>query len=90
LALDGEITDTKTFTDFQGFPSDLASDWLTLRAMAKDKDGVIYGIVFSDDSKETYFVKINLTTTIITYISTLGADNGNQYNSMAFIPNHTF
>ncbi len=54
--------------------------------MAKDKKGNVYGIVFNDELSKSYFVSIDLEGEEITYISTLGADNGHQFNTLAFIP----
>jgi hypothetical protein len=85
----GTITDTYTITEFDNFPAatDLSVTDLYLKAMAKDKDGTIYGIVYNvDDTKESYFVKVDIENLTITYISTLGEDSANQYNTLAFIP----
>jgi hypothetical protein len=76
-------------TTFNGFPDDLATYWLNVRSMAKDKDGVIYGNMFSDDNKKTYFVKIDLTAKTITYVAVIGADAANQHNVLVFVPTYT-
>ncbi|MBX2958115.1 MAG: hypothetical protein KF846_18270 [Cyclobacteriaceae bacterium] len=82
----GTITNTTSITTFADFPASLDNHWLTLKAMAKDRAGKIYGILFDTDVSVTYFVEVNLTTLTIRYISTIGADNNNQYNSLAYIP----
>jgi hypothetical protein len=84
----GEITATTTITTFNDFPEtdDLTTTWLTMKALAKNKDGVIYGILFPYDLKKSYLVTVDLETEEINYITTLGVDNENQYNSLAFIP----
>ncbi len=74
---------------FNGFTDDITSDWLVLRSMAKDKDGTVYGSLFNDNKKKTYFVKIDLTAKTITYVGTLGSDNANQHNVLAFVPTYT-
>ena len=90
VGLDGEITDSHTITNFEGFPTDFSEYWLTLKAMAKDKDGVIYGILFNDGEKDSFLVKIDLAAGSISYVSTLGTDNANQFNTLVFLPNYTF
>jgi hypothetical protein len=82
----GVITATTTITTLTGFPDDLSTTWLTLKAMAKDKKDNVYGIVFHYDLKKSYLVTIDMEGEEITYLSTLGANNDNQYNSLAFIP----
>jgi hypothetical protein len=79
-----------TITTFTGFPNDLSLDYIYLRTMAKSNDGTIYGTLYDSESKKTFFVKVNISGAAITYVSTLGADNNNQYNSLAYIPNYTF
>jgi hypothetical protein len=86
ISAEGEVTNTSTITALTDFPDDLTADWLTLKAMAKDKKGNVYGIVFNDELSKSYFVSIDLEGEEITYISTLGADNGHQFNTLAFIP----
>jgi hypothetical protein len=82
----GLITNTSTITTLTDFPDDLTDNWLTLKAMAKAKNGNVFGIVFNDDLAKSYFVSIDLEDDEITYISTLGANNENQYNMLAYIP----
>ena len=85
----GVSTGSVLITDFQSFPEDVSTSRLSLRCMVKAKDGSIYGNLFTDATKKTFFVKIDSTTKKITYISTLGADAANQYNSLAIVPNYT-
>lgn len=81
------VIDVNTsITTFTGFPDDLSATYLYVKAMAKDKNGTVYGILFHYDSGISYFVTIDITGKEITYLSTLGADYDNQYNSLAFIP----
>lgn len=87
----GVLSNKITITNYQGFTEAFTSSYAYLKAMAKAKDGTIYGILFSTSSKKSYFVKVNLTGTAnITFVSTLGADNNNQYNNLTYIPNYTF
>jgi|JI10StandDraft_1071094.scaffolds.fasta_scaffold03485_24 hypothetical protein len=75
-------------TTFNNFPegSAMATSWLTTKCLAQDGNGPIYGIVFNDDTDDSYLVEIDLTALTVTYISTLGIDNSNQYNVLAFVP----
>jgi hypothetical protein len=84
----GEITNTNTITTFTGFPTDLSANSLNLKAMAKDKDGTIYGILFNSGPKTSAFVKVDLTNSTISFIKMLGVDNANQYNNLTFIAKH--
>jgi hypothetical protein len=86
--IDGEITETTTITTFNDFPEgdDLTVNWLTMKALAKNSKGVIYGILFPYELKKSYLVMIDLDAEEINYITTLGADEENQFNSLAFIP----
>lgn len=83
---EGEITETTTITTFNDFADDLTGSWLTMKAMAKNKKGIVYGILFHFDLRRSYLVTIDLDAEEINYITTLGVDNENQYNSLAFIP----
>jgi hypothetical protein len=86
----GVVTDTTSITTMQNFPSDISGYWLTLRSMAKNKyDNTVYGILYIDSTKATYFVKVDLAGKSVTYIATLGTNNNNQFNSLAFVPNYT-
>jgi hypothetical protein len=84
----GELIDAQIITNLVDFPSDITSSWMPTKCLVKDKDGTIFGIMFNDATKESYLVKVNLSTPSVTYISTLGADNSNQHNSLALVPNH--
>jgi hypothetical protein len=88
LDLQGNLTADKDITTFTGFTNDPSVNTVALKTMAKDKDGVIYGILFDTVAKKSFFVKVDLTALTITYIATLGADNANQYNSLTFIAKH--
>jgi hypothetical protein len=81
----GTITSTSTITTFTGFNDDFPNSWLTLKAMVKSKNGDVYGILNNYDSGKSFFVSIDLDGEEITYISTLGADESNMYNSLAYI-----
>lgn len=78
---------SSVITTFNNFPVDasMATSWLTTKCLAQDGDDV-YGIIFNDDTDDSYFVKIDLVALTVTYISTLGVDNNNQYNVLAFVP----
>lgn len=86
ISAEGVITNSTNITTLTGFPEDQSTTWSVVKAMAKDKKGDIYGIFFNDDLEMTYLVAIDIEGEEITYISTLGADDENQYNSLAFIP----
>lgn len=83
---EGIITSTTTITTFTGFPDDLSTTILYLKAMAKDKQDNVYGILMQNDLRKTYLVTVDIEGEEITYLSTLGANNDNQYNSLAIIP----
>lgn len=72
-----------------GFSDDFSGDYIYLRTMAKSPTGEVYGTLYSAEFKKTYFVKINIASATVTYVTTLGENNENQYNSLAFIPNYT-
>ncbi len=85
----GAITSTLVIDNLIDFPIDVSTNWLPVKAMAKAKDGTIYALMFNSDESDTYLIKINLVDQTATYISTLGTDNANQYNLLAFIPANT-
>lgn len=88
----GETKNRQVINNYVGFPADfneikVDSD-LYMKGLARDErdsKGIIYGILFNDANK-SYFVKVDLVEENITYVSTLGEDNTNQYNVLAFIP----
>lgn len=86
----GTVTGSVNITTFNNFPDDLSDDWVVMKGMAQNTDGNIYGVLYNSDRSKTYFVRINMTAPSIDYISTLGADNANQYNNLTLIPNSTF
>jgi hypothetical protein len=83
----GVAVDSYVFTTFSGFPAgtDFSGSDLYLKAMVKDKKGTIFAIVFNVDSGVSYFVKLDLDNLTVTYLSTLGENYSNQYNSLAII-----
>jgi hypothetical protein len=85
----GKVLGAQVIANLINFPSDMADVWLPTKCLVKDKDGVIYGIMFNDTTKESYLVKVSLSTPSVTYIATLGANSSNQHNSLALVPNHT-
>jgi hypothetical protein len=86
ISAEGVITETNTITTFNDFPDDLTITWLTLKAMAKNKKGDVYGILFHYDLGKSYLVSVDMEASEINYITTLGTDSNNQFNSLAFIP----
>lgn len=85
----GVFVGESTAMDLVGFSDDFSSDYIYLRTMAKSPAGEVYGTLYSSEFRKTYFVKINIASATITYVATLGENNENQYNSLAFIPNYT-
>lgn len=86
--VDGETIDTRDIYELENFPTDVSALWLPTRSMAMDRDGKTFAIMFNDNTKESYLVRINTDVPSVTYIATLGADANNQYNTLAFIPRH--
>ncbi len=82
----GEVTGTQVITTFTGFPEDLSAVWLNMKALAMNKKGVVYGLLFNNDLGYTYLVTVNLIAEEITFVKTLGDDYDNQFNALAFIP----
>ncbi|NOS90586.1 MAG: hypothetical protein HOP30_01575 [Cyclobacteriaceae bacterium] len=93
-AATGVLTNEKIITTFTGFPEDFSvSSSLSLKAMAQNgTNAPIYGLIFNgiSTSKKTYLVKVDLTALTATYISTIGADNNNQYNNLTYAPSTSF
>jgi hypothetical protein len=89
--LDGNLTDDQSITTFEGFPEgvDFTTIWSPMRALAKDKDGTLYGLIFDDSNKVTYFVKVDRTAEKIIFLSKLGENGSNQFTSLTFVPKHT-
>jgi len=84
---DGESQQETIITDFEGFPDDdVTTEWLTVKGLVKAKNGTVYGLLYTYDTNNTYFVKIDIGAEKVVYISTLGVGSGNQYNLLAFIP----
>jgi hypothetical protein len=90
-ALNGELQDEQLINTFEGFPGvlDLSTVWLPMKSLAKDKNGVLYGLLFDEDNGVTYFVKVDRANEKVVYISTLGDGPTNQYNTLAYVPRHT-
>ncbi len=90
----GVLSNEKIITTFSGFPEDFSvSSNLYLKAMAQNgSTATIYGLLYNSipASRKTYFVKIDLTAKSMTYISTIGADNNNQYNNLTYVPSTSF
>jgi hypothetical protein len=86
--VDGEVIDTRDIYELENFPTDVSNIWLPTRSMAQDRGGKTFAIMFNYDTKESYLVRINTAVPSVTYITTLGADANNQYNTLAFIPRH--
>lgn len=82
----GAISNTLVIDNLIDFPKDVSTDWLPVKAMAKAKDGMIYALMFNSDEADTYLIKIDIANKKATYIATLGTDNANQYNLLAFVP----
>lgn len=85
---EGERLGGLILTKFVDFPDDapMENNWLNTKCLAQDGNGPIFGIVYNDGSDDSYLVKIDLEALTVTYISTLGSDNSNQYNLLAFVP----
>lgn len=84
----GTLLGTSFIKDFQGFPDDLSSEWLTVKSIAKAPNGDIYGLLFAYDLKRTYFVKVDLENFTIKNVKQWTVNNSVQYNSLTFIPNY--
>ncbi len=93
-AATGVLSNEKIITTFTGFPEDFSvSSSLSLKAMAQNgTNAPIYGLIYNGitASKKTYLVKLDLTALSATYISTIGADNNNQYNNLTYVPSTSF
>jgi len=86
----GVVTNVITTSNLVGFTSDLSIEWLTVKALAQQDDGTIYGIIYPYNTKTSYFVSIDMSNTPnVTYISTLGEGNLNQFNMLAYVPNYS-
>lgn len=93
-AATGVLSNEKLIKTFTGFPEDFSvSSSLSLKAMAQNgTNAPIYGLIFNGvtASKKTYLVKLDFTALSATYISTIGADNNNQYNNLTYVPSTSF
>lgn len=93
-AATGVLSNEKIIATFTGFPEDFSvSSNLSLKAMAQNgTNAPIYGLIYNgiSASRKTYLVKLDLTALTATYISTIGADNNNQYNNLAYVPSTSF
>ena len=90
----GALTNQIDIITFTGFPEDFSvASSLSLKAMAQNgSTATVFGLLYNgiSASKKTYFVKIDLTAKSMTYISTIGADNNNQYNNLTYVPANKF
>jgi hypothetical protein len=89
----GESLETTSITDFVGFPADFnaisATSWMPTKGLASNKKvngGTLYGLLYNDDTNKTYFVSIDIEALEVTYISTLGSAEDDQYNVLTFVP----
>lgn len=82
----GEITNTTTITTFTGFTEVMGDSWLTMKAMAKNKKGIVFGILYAYDFEKTYLVTVDMEGEEITLLAKLGDDYDHQFNTLAFIP----
>jgi len=86
----GLVTNVITTSNLVGFTTDISMEWLTVKALAQLDDGTIYGILYPYNTKTSYFVSIDISDTPnVTYISTLGEGNLNQFNMPAYVPNYS-
>jgi len=93
----GESLERLSITDFEGFPesfNEIAEDsWMPMKGLARDlknPSAKIYGLMFNDEdeSKKTYFVEVDITNSVVKYISTIGVSNGDQYNVLSYLPSN--
>jgi hypothetical protein len=86
--VDGEITTTTTITTFTGFPEteSITNYWLTMKAMAINSKGTIFGILYNRDEGRTYLVTVDMEGEEIKLLKKLGDDSDHQFNTLAFIP----
>lgn len=82
----GEITNTTTITTFTGFTEVMSDSWLTMKAMARNKKGIVFGILYAYDFEKTYLVTVDMEAEEITLLAKLGDDYEHQFNTLAFIP----
>lgn len=82
----GDITGTQIINTFNNFPQDLSATWLNMKALAVNKKGVVYGLLFHNDLGITYLVTVDLVAEEITFVKKLGDDYDSQFNALAFIP----
>lgn len=84
---DAEFIESTSITNFTNFPDDLSTSWVVIKAMVRDNSGKIFALLFNGEelSRKTYFVEVNLEDESIRYISTLGANNQNQYNLLGVV-----
>jgi hypothetical protein len=87
----GIIAGSVKINRFQDFPLPISGSTLRLTQLAADQDGTFYGIMHHDQYNFDLFVKVDLQTESIYYISTLNdALGGPSYNSLTFVPKHLF
>lgn len=82
----GVITATTTITTFTGFPETVTDSWLTMKALAVNKKGVVFGLLYHYDQGRTYLVTVDMVGEEITFLAKLSDDSDSQFNTLAFIP----
>jgi hypothetical protein len=87
--LDGNVVDIRSIFNLINFPGAASSTELATKAITRDKSGNTFAIMFNIETKATYFVQLDFSVPSVTYIATLGADETDQYSSLAFVPKHT-
>jgi hypothetical protein len=87
--LNGDVLDIRSIFNLINFPGAASSADLATKAITRDKSGNTFAIMFNIDTKATFLVQIDFSVPSVTYIATLGADETDQYSSLAFVPKHT-
>jgi hypothetical protein len=88
LDMSGDLSNPITITNFTGFSTSFEDSWLTMKAMALDASGNLYGILYDSDGEVTYYVSIDTAGLEIEYIATLGDNQQDQYNSLNLLAKH--
>jgi hypothetical protein len=96
ISANGTILNSTTISTFLNFPRNMADGISIPTGLAKDEEGILYGVIRTTfppllQTREYYFVKINLHSPSIEYISTLdGAFEMTYHNyyGLAWIPRH--
>jgi hypothetical protein len=88
MSEDGTLNGSDWIYNFTGFPEAFPDQYTYIKAMAAGPDGTIYGLLFPNNLKKTYFVELDLLNKKVIYIRTLGANNANQFNNLTLIAKH--